>query len=71
MIPRLTRDLAERMNTTSATVPYGTDEFTLAGLTPVASRHGPACLKGRASRTRRRTAASVIPRRTAVPERML
>jgi flavin reductase (DIM6/NTAB) family NADH-FMN oxidoreductase RutF len=33
-----TRDLAERMNITSATVPYGTDEFSLAGLTPEASR---------------------------------
>ncbi len=33
-----TRDLAERMNTTSATVPYGTDEFSLAGLTPAPSR---------------------------------
>jgi len=33
-----TRDLAERMNATAAAVPYGTDEFVLAGLTPVASR---------------------------------
>ena len=33
-----TRDLAERMNATSATVPYGMDEFSLAGLTPQASR---------------------------------
>ncbi len=33
-----TRGLAERMNTTSATVPYGTDEFALAGLTPAPSR---------------------------------
>jgi flavin reductase (DIM6/NTAB) family NADH-FMN oxidoreductase RutF len=33
-----TRDLAERMNATSAPVPYGTDEFALAGLTPVAAR---------------------------------
>ncbi|MFT8243401.1 flavin reductase family protein [Roseomonas sp. BN140053] len=33
-----TRDLAERMNATSAPVPYGTDEFALAGLTPVPSR---------------------------------
>jgi flavin reductase (DIM6/NTAB) family NADH-FMN oxidoreductase RutF len=33
-----TRDIAERMNATSATVPYETDEFALAGLTPVASR---------------------------------
>jgi flavin reductase (DIM6/NTAB) family NADH-FMN oxidoreductase RutF len=34
----VTRDLAERMNTTSATVPPEVDEFALAGLTPVASR---------------------------------
>jgi flavin reductase (DIM6/NTAB) family NADH-FMN oxidoreductase RutF len=33
-----TRDLAERMNATSAAVPYGTNEFGLAGLTPIASR---------------------------------
>ena len=33
-----TRDVAERMNATSASVPYETDEFALAGLTPVASR---------------------------------
>ncbi len=33
-----TRKLADRMNATSATVPYGTDEFTLAGLTPIQSR---------------------------------
>ncbi len=33
-----TRALAEQMNATCATVPYGTDEFTLAGLTPAASR---------------------------------
>jgi flavin reductase (DIM6/NTAB) family NADH-FMN oxidoreductase RutF len=33
-----TRALAERMNQTSATAPYGTSEFDLAGLTPVASR---------------------------------
>jgi flavin reductase (DIM6/NTAB) family NADH-FMN oxidoreductase RutF len=33
-----TRDLAERMNETSASVPYGIDEFELANLTPVASR---------------------------------
>jgi flavin reductase (DIM6/NTAB) family NADH-FMN oxidoreductase RutF len=33
-----TRKLAEQMNVTSATVPYGTDEFTLAGLTPAQSR---------------------------------
>jgi flavin reductase (DIM6/NTAB) family NADH-FMN oxidoreductase RutF len=33
-----TRALAEQMNLTSASVPYGTDEFALAGLTPVASR---------------------------------
>ena len=33
-----TRAIAERMNVTAATVPYGTDEFALAGLTPLASR---------------------------------
>ncbi len=33
-----TRDLAEQMNTTCAGAPYGTSEFVLAGLTPVASR---------------------------------
>jgi flavin reductase (DIM6/NTAB) family NADH-FMN oxidoreductase RutF len=33
-----TRELAERMNETSASVPYGIDEFELANLTPVASR---------------------------------
>ena len=33
-----TRDLAERMNASSAAVPYETDEFTLAGLTPLPSR---------------------------------
>jgi flavin reductase (DIM6/NTAB) family NADH-FMN oxidoreductase RutF len=33
-----TRALAERMNVTSATVPYEVDEFELAGLTPAASR---------------------------------
>jgi flavin reductase (DIM6/NTAB) family NADH-FMN oxidoreductase RutF len=33
-----TRDLAEQMNATSATVPYETDEFALAGLTPGPSR---------------------------------
>jgi flavin reductase (DIM6/NTAB) family NADH-FMN oxidoreductase RutF len=33
-----TRDLAERMNATSASVPYGVCEFELAQLTPVASR---------------------------------
>lgn len=33
-----TRELAERMNATSATVPYGTDEFALAGLAAAASR---------------------------------
>ena len=32
-----TRALAERMNATSATVAYETDEFELAGLTPIAS----------------------------------
>ena len=34
----VTRPLAEAMNRTSAPAPYGTDEFALAGLTPVASR---------------------------------
>jgi flavin reductase (DIM6/NTAB) family NADH-FMN oxidoreductase RutF len=33
-----TRDLAEQMNTTSAAVPYETDEFELSGLTPEPSR---------------------------------
>ncbi len=33
-----TRDLAERMNATCAAVPYETDEFALAGLTPIPSR---------------------------------
>jgi flavin reductase (DIM6/NTAB) family NADH-FMN oxidoreductase RutF len=33
-----TRDLAESMNATSASVPYETDEFALAGLTPEPSR---------------------------------
>jgi len=33
-----TRKLAEQMNATSAGVAYGTDEFVLAGLTPIASR---------------------------------
>jgi flavin reductase (DIM6/NTAB) family NADH-FMN oxidoreductase RutF len=33
-----TKPLAEQMNASSAAVPYGTDEFTLAGLTPVPSR---------------------------------
>ncbi len=33
-----TRPLAEQMNATSASVPYGTDEFTLSGLTPIPSR---------------------------------
>ena len=33
-----TRPLAGRMNATCAPVAYGTDEFALAGLTPVASR---------------------------------
>ena len=33
-----TRDLAERMNATSASAPYGMSEFELAGLTPAASR---------------------------------
>ena len=34
-----TRPLAEAMNASCAAVPHGTDEFELAGLTPVASRH--------------------------------
>ena len=34
----VTRELAEQMNETCATVPYGKDEFELAGLTPVPSR---------------------------------
>jgi len=34
----VTRDLAERMNATCASVPYGADEFALAGLTPLPSR---------------------------------
>ena len=34
----VTRDIAERMNETCATVPYEIDEFALAGLTPVPSR---------------------------------
>jgi flavin reductase (DIM6/NTAB) family NADH-FMN oxidoreductase RutF len=33
-----TRDLADQMNATCASVPYGTDEFALAGLTPIPSR---------------------------------
>jgi flavin reductase (DIM6/NTAB) family NADH-FMN oxidoreductase RutF len=33
-----TRDIAEAMNVTSASVPYGTDEFALSGLTPAPSR---------------------------------
>lgn len=33
-----TRELAERMNETSASIPHGEDEFMRAGLTPVASR---------------------------------
>jgi flavin reductase (DIM6/NTAB) family NADH-FMN oxidoreductase RutF len=33
-----TRELAERMNATSAMAPYGTDEFDLAGLGKLASR---------------------------------
>ncbi|MGD9481427.1 flavin reductase family protein [Shinella sp. G-2] len=32
------RHLAERMNASSASVPYGVDEFDLAGLTPVTGR---------------------------------
>ena len=34
-----TRDLAEQMNATCVAAPYGTDEFALAGLTPLASEH--------------------------------
>ena len=34
----VTRDLAEKMNATSASVPYGTNEFELARLTPAPSR---------------------------------
>jgi flavin reductase (DIM6/NTAB) family NADH-FMN oxidoreductase RutF len=33
-----TRKLAEQMNASSAMMPYGTDEFALAGLTPAPSR---------------------------------
>jgi len=33
-----TRPLAEAMNASSASVPYGTDEFALAGLTPAPGR---------------------------------
>jgi flavin reductase (DIM6/NTAB) family NADH-FMN oxidoreductase RutF len=33
-----TRALAEQMNASCAAVPYGVDEFTLAGLTPIPSR---------------------------------
>ncbi|HWK45960.1 MAG TPA: flavin reductase family protein [Stellaceae bacterium] len=33
-----TRELAEQMNATCAAVPYETDEFALAGLTPLPSR---------------------------------
>ncbi len=33
-----TREIAEAMNATSATAPYGTDEFMLAGLTKMPSR---------------------------------
>jgi flavin reductase (DIM6/NTAB) family NADH-FMN oxidoreductase RutF len=33
-----TRELAEPMNQSCAAVPYGTDEFALAGLTPLPSR---------------------------------
>jgi flavin reductase (DIM6/NTAB) family NADH-FMN oxidoreductase RutF len=33
-----TRALAEKMNASCATVPYGTDEFVLAGLTPIPAR---------------------------------
>lgn len=34
----VTRDLIEAMNKSSAPAPYGTDEFALAGLTPVTGR---------------------------------
>jgi len=34
-----TRSLADQMNKTCVAAPYGMDEFMLAGLTPVASRH--------------------------------
>ena len=34
----VTRELSEQMNATCAPVPYGTDEFTLAGLTKAPSR---------------------------------
>ncbi len=34
-----TRDLAEQMNLTSAPAPYGTDEFAVAGLTPIPADH--------------------------------
>ena len=34
----VTRELAEPMNATCVAAPYGTDEFALAGLTPVSSR---------------------------------
>lgn len=34
----VTKDIAEAMNATSASVPHGVDEFTLAGLTEVPSR---------------------------------
>lgn len=34
----VTRELAERMNATSATVAHGVDEFALGGLTPASSR---------------------------------
>lgn len=34
----VTRPIAEAMNATSVAAPYGTDEFALAGLTPIPSR---------------------------------
>ena len=34
----VTRPIAEAMNATSIAAPYGTDEFALAGLTPIPSR---------------------------------
>ncbi|HEX2939713.1 MAG TPA: flavin reductase family protein [Rhodopila sp.] len=34
-----TRDIAEQMNLTSTDAPYGTDEFAVAGLTPVPAKH--------------------------------
>ncbi|HQT39763.1 MAG TPA: flavin reductase family protein [Acidocella sp.] len=34
-----TRAIGEQMNQTCAAVPYGTDEFAISGLTPIASKH--------------------------------